>query len=64
MALLSCRGIQGRSGLSKEVAAMVWKFLNLHKLLDALLEELFDDDWLAPLASGVPDRGGSPPARS
>ena len=40
---------------------MVWKFLNLSKLLDALLEELFDDDWIAPLASGVPDRT-SPPA--
>ena len=39
---------------------MVWKFLNLHKLLDVLLEELFDDAWLAPLASGLPDRGGRP----
>ena len=41
---------------------MVWKFLNLHKLLDVLLEELFDDDWLAPLALGLLDRGGPPPA--
>jgi hypothetical protein len=39
---------------------MVWKFLRLHKLLDTLLEELFDDDWFAPLASGVADRGRSP----
>ena len=39
---------------------MVWKFLNLHKLLDVLLEELFDDDWLAPLARACPTAGGRP----
>lgn len=28
---------------------MVWKLLNLHKRLDALLDDLFDDGWMSPL---------------
>ena len=34
---------------------MVWKLLNLHTLLDRLLEDLFDDGWMSPLGLRTPE---------
>ena len=34
---------------------MVWKLLNLHKLLDTLLDDLFDDGWMSPLGLRTPE---------
>lgn len=43
---------------------MVWKLLNLHTLLDGLLDDLLDEGWLSPWGQGVSPRDRKDPGRA